>query len=241
MNEHKFAFIICANNEIYLEECLHYLNQLLIPVGYETELLTIYDAKCMTAGYNEGMAATDAKYKIYMHQDVFITNRYILFDILSLFQADSSIGMIGIVGYPVVSKTGFMWHEKRVGAVPLYGDTTHAYPHADYSIYRHQPSEGMCDVALIDGLMMITAYDLPWDEELLHDWDFYDAFQSMNFLLQGYRVVVPNQKLPWVIHDDGQSLSMWNYNKYRKIFMKKYEIYLGKSCLEIRSNSQERT
>ena len=70
MNEHKFAFIICANNEIYLEECLHYLNQLLIPVGYETELLTIYDAKCMTAGYNEGMAATDAKYKIYMHQDV---------------------------------------------------------------------------------------------------------------------------------------------------------------------------
>ena len=57
----------------------------------------------------------------------------------------------------------------------------------------------------------------------------------MNFLLHSYRIVVPNQTLPWFIHDDGKFLSMWGYNKYRKIFMEKYEKYLGKSCFEIRS------
>lgn len=232
MNEHKFAFIICTNNDTYLQECFHYLNHLAVPEGYETHILTIHDAVSMTAGYNEGMASTDAKYKIYMHQDVFITNQYFLFDILSIFQSDPSIGMIGMVGYPVVSRSGFMWHEKRVGACPLYG-AEHAYPHGDYKKYRYSLSEGIEDAALVDGLMMVTAYDLPWDDITLKDWDFYDAFQSMNFLLHCYRVVVPVQSLPWFIHDDGKILSFWNYNKYRKIFMEKYAAYLGKSCFDI--------
>lgn len=235
MNEHKFAFILCTNNDTYLQECLYYLDRLIVPDGYETDVLTIYDAKSMTSGYNEGMASTDAKYKIYMHQDVFILNQNFLHDILTIFESDSSIGMIGMVGYPVVSQSGFMWHERRFGATPLYGGN-HAYPNADCSAYRYSfAKDGIEDVALIDGLMMITSQDLPWDDVTLKDWDFYDAFQSMNFLLNGYRVVVPVQTLPWFIHDDGKILSMWNYNKYRKLFMEKYAKYLNKSYAQIRS------
>lgn len=234
MNDHKFAFIICTNNEIYLQECLHYLQQLIVPESYEMDVLTIQDAQSMASGYNEGMHSTDAKYKIYMHQDVFILNKNFLSDILTIFVSDPSIGMLGMVGYPVVSLSGFMWHEKRIGAVPLYG-ARHAYPNADYSAYHYSfKKEGIQDVALIDGLMMITAYDLPWEEETLKDWDFYDAFQSMNFLLHNYRVVVPRQTFPWFIHDDGKSLSMWNFNKYRKLFMQRYGAYLNKSYAEIR-------
>lgn len=235
MNEHKFAFIICTNNEIYLQECLYYLNQLIIPEHYEIDILTIHDAACMTVGYNEGMASTDAKYKIYMHQDVFIINRNFLSDIVSIFQSDSSIGMIGMVGYPIVSRSGFMWHEARLGAVPLYG-VGDAYANSDCNTYHYSlTKDGFDDAALLDGLMMITAYDLPWDDTNLKDWHFYDAFQSMNFLLNGYRVVVPDQKLPWFIHDDGKYLSMWNYNKYRKLFMEKYADYINKSYAEIRN------
>lgn len=236
MNEHKFAFILCTNNDIYLNECLLYLEQLLIPPNYETEIITIHDAKCMTAGYNEAMAATDAKYKIYMHQDVFIINRYFLYDILSIFESDASIGMIGMIGYPVVSRCGFMWREEAVGAVPLYG-TKKAYSHLEPNAYRYQLTDGLYDAALIDGLMMVTSQDFPWDETSLQGWDFYDAFQSMNYLLHGYRVVVPHQNFPWFIHDDGHYLTMWNYEKYRKLFMNQYQEYLGKSCLEIRSKA----
>lgn len=237
INEHKFAFILCTNNDIYLQECFHYLNQLIVPDDYEMDILTIYDAASMTSGYNEGMSSTDAKYKIYMHQDVFIINRYFLFDILSIFQSDSSIGMIGMAGYPVVSANGIMWHSKRIGADSLYGSDSNAYSHADYRQYRYSLSDGIADAALIDGCIMVTAADLQWDDKLLKDWDFYDAFQSMNFLLHDYRIVVPMQKLPWFVHDDGRILSMWNYNKYRKIFMEKYAPYLGKSYSDIRKHT----
>lgn len=233
MDNHKFAFIICTNNDTYLQECLHYIDSLVIPEDFDIDILTILNASCMTGGYNEGMQSSDAKYKIYMHQDVFILNRYFLFDILSIFNSDKNIGMIGMVGYPVVSRSGFMWHEKRVGAIPLYG-ASKAYPSADYSEYRYNIEDGIQDVALIDGLMMITCQDLSWNDELLKHWDFYDAFQSMNFLLNGYRIVAPVQKLPWFLHDDGKYLSMWNYDQYRRLFMKEYNEFLGKSYHEIR-------
>ena len=153
-----------------------------------------------------------------------------LYDILTIFESDSHIGMIGMVGYPFVSTNGCMWQCGRIlGAYPFYG-TKHAYPHADYITYRYDIShDGISDVALIDGLCMITAYDLPWNTKDLTGWDFYDAFQSMEFLLHSYRVVVPNQTLPWFVHDDGKLLSMWNYDKYRQIFLKKYKKYLGKN------------
>ena len=36
----------------------------------------------MTSGYNNAMKKTDAKYKVYLHQDVFILNHNFLMDIL---------------------------------------------------------------------------------------------------------------------------------------------------------------
>lgn len=41
MNEQKICFIICYNNELYLSECIRYLNRLEIPDGFELDLLTI--------------------------------------------------------------------------------------------------------------------------------------------------------------------------------------------------------
>lgn len=233
MNDKLFAFIICTNNEIFLRECITYIHQLDIPAGYDIDIISIHDAPYMTAGYNAGMISSNAKYKIYMHQDTFILNKYFLHDILSIFQDDESIGMIGMVGYPTIAPTGIMWHETRVGAIPLYG-ASNGYPEADCNNYRYKKTDGYSDVALVDGLMMITSKDLPWDEENLKHWDFYDAFQSMRFLLSGYRIVVPKQTLPWFIHDDGKLLSMWNYHSYRSLFLELYAPYIGMDCFEIR-------
>ena len=116
MNQRKVCFIICVNHERYFEECLYYLNHLSIPEGYEIEILSIRDAASMTSGYNEGMKSSDAKYKIYMHQDVFIVNKDFLKNILYVFE-DSSIGMIGMVGSPKLPEDAVMWLDERVGAI----------------------------------------------------------------------------------------------------------------------------
>lgn len=237
MNDHKFCFIICTNNELYLSECIHYLEHLHVPDGYEMDLLTIQNAPCMTQGYNQAMAQTDAKYKIYMHQDVFILNRNFLGDLLQIFQSDRQVGMIGMVGYENVSPDGLMWHGKSVGTLFKRIPDTTCPPLNEYhySITR----DGYSLAAEIDGFLMATTYDIPWNTQEITGWDFYDAFHSMDFLEHGYKIAVPNQTHPWCMHDDGVVLNMTNYNRYRMIFMEKYQHYLGKHYSEIRKANGE--
>lgn len=220
MNDKKICFIACTNNELLMSECTEYINRLYIPEGFEIDLLAVSDAKSMTSGYNEAMKATDAKYKVYLHQDVFITNRYFIQDILDIFNSDENIGLIGMVGYPKVSLNGVMWYERRVGAVPMYG-AAEAFKDVEFEKYRYDIADGFTDVAVADGLMLVTSQDIEWDETF-DAWDFYDATQSLRFRNAGYRAVVPVQKVPWFVHDDGYYLSVFNYNKYRHQFLEKY-------------------
>lgn len=125
MNNHKFAFIICSNRPLLLEECLYYINHLVIPEGYSIDVLTIQDAVSMTSAYNEAMTASDAKYKIYIHQDVYLLNRNFLMDLLAIFQSDPLIGLIGMVGYDSISSDGIMWHAPRCGNL-YYANPPHS-------------------------------------------------------------------------------------------------------------------
>lgn len=231
MNDHKFAIIICTNNKLLLNECIHYINHLNIPKGHELELLTIDDATCITAAYNEAMNASDAKYKIYMHQDVLLLNQNILSNLLEIFDDDPQIGLVGMVGYDCVSTDGIMWHTKRTGNLYMH--------HPDYTYpsrndYRYSlKQDGYTMVAEIDGFFMATCHDFPWDNESLKGWDFYDAFQSMHFLMEGYKIAVPVQTHPWCLHDDNLVLGLSQYDYYRKIFIETYSRFLGKHWSQI--------
>lgn len=235
MDERKICFIICANKEYFLEECLYYIRQLTVPEGYTVDAISIADAKSMTAGYNEGMGATDAKYKVYLHQDVFIIYKGFLQAILDIFASDASIGMIGMVGAPKMSVSGVMWYGHREGQ--LYGSCP---VEEDYATYSYRLQDGLHQVDAVDGLLMVTSRDIPWREDLLDAWDFYDVSQSFEFHRAGYKVVVPEQRAPWCKHDDGR-LNLRHYDKYRKICMEEYPEYFdlprfavgrGSSCTE---------
>lgn len=218
-NSQKICFIICTNNPIYLEECFLYLNRLIIPDGFEVDILTISDANSMTSGYNEGMNASDAKYKIYMHQDVFITDLYFLQELIDIFTFDKNIGMIGIVGAYKMASDGVMWHTAR--EYSLYSNTNKNIDAC--SQYTKPTQENLAKVEVVDGLLIATQYDLPWREDLFTGWDFYDASQSMEFNRAGYSIVVPAFQKPLCVHDDGYILNLTNYDDNRKIFLAEYE------------------
>lgn len=210
MDDKKICFIACVNNDKYEQEMLKYINHLEVPENYTVECMSIRGAKSMAAGYNEGMQSSDAKYKVYLHQDVFIVNPHFIRDMLHIF-ADESIGMIGMVGAPEMPENAIMWNAPRVGKI-YYS-----------AIYESKESEigwiegTYCEVEAIDGLLMATQYDLAWREDLFHNWDFYDASQSQEFIRKGYKVVVPNQEQAWCIHDDG-FYNLKSYYSSRKIF-----------------------
>ena len=213
MNERKFCFIICTNDELQLQECILYLSLLHVPEGYETDLITVTDAVSMTSGYNEGMRASDARYKIYLHQDSFIVEPFFLDKLLELFRQDKSIGMIGTLGTEHLAGDGIMWHAERCGNV--------------YLLAQHEGSnirvlkEGHLEVEAIDGLLMATQYDLPWREDLFRGWHFYDVSQCMEFRRAGYKIAVPGQEKNWVIHSCG-ICSLQHYEENREILLREY-------------------
>lgn len=198
-----------------------YLNQLHIPDGFTTELITIADAPSMTAGYQAAMNESDAKYKIYLHQDVFILYPYFLDSLVEIFQVSSHIGMIGMAGTDVFPEDYMMWSQSLVGNI-----CSKSGPPCDYKNYRYKLEDSFSVMDAVDGLLMATAYDIPWRTDLLDGWDFYDVSQSFEFRKKGYKIVVPVQKCPWCLHDDGVILNLWNYDKNRRICMKEYPLSL---------------
>lgn len=218
VKSNKICFIACVNNDMYWEECQLYLRQLIIPEGYEVDIISIREAKSMTAGYNEGMKATDAKYKIYLHQDTFLVNPYFLMEMLDIFQSDASIGMMGMVGAPKMAEDGIMWNSDRVFCIycAFNKDISKCSKRAVGIEHTLQ------DVEAVDGLLMATQVDLPWREDVFDGWDFYDSSQSAEFLRTGYRVVVPYIQKPMCVHDDGHILSLDQYDTYRIKYLEHY-------------------
>lgn len=214
-DEKKIAFIICTNYDLMFQECERYIERLLVPDGFSIEIIPVRNACSMTSGYNQAMRSTTAKYKIYMHQDVFIINQHFIDNILKIFQDYHSVGMVGMVGTNRLSSTGIMWKGKSGGG--LYEREDRPYVH---EILTEKTK--ILSAEAIDGFLMATSKDIPWREDLFDGFDFYDISQSFEFRRQGYDIAVPDQDYAWCVHDDGKILNLFNYNHYRKIFLENY-------------------
>lgn len=135
--------------------------------------------------WQQAMEASNAKYKIYLHQDVFVINPRLINNLLEIFQADSKVGMIGVAG------TVKLLHEH-----PVWWDSPLT------SLF------GTCYTRL--------------SESVFHGWHFYDISQSREFINAGYKVVIPYQQEPWVIHDCGCKPLDNSYYENMRIFKENY-------------------
>jgi glycosyltransferase involved in cell wall biosynthesis/SAM-dependent methyltransferase len=217
MNEKKVCFISCVNNQELYREALYYISQLEVPSGYEVECISVENAQSMTQGYNKAMQSSDAKYKVYLHQDTYIRNRNFIYDIISTFNKSEKIGMLAVAGAKRIPTNGIWWEAKeKFGKV--YDSHTGKMELLSFSevVNDYEP------VQAVDGLIMITQYDIPWREDIFDGWHFYDISQSVEFIRAGYNVVIPKQDEPWIIHDCGLVNVSNGYEYYRKAFLNEY-------------------
>ncbi|MDR6883470.1 glycosyltransferase [Bacillus sp. 3255] len=217
MNERKISFIYCVNNEVLYNESIKYINSLHIPDGYEVDIIAVTKALSLTQGYNEGMKRSDAKYKVYLHQDVLVINKNFIQEIINIFSHNAQLGMLGVFGATRLPVTGMWWKATdRVGKVYENSRSSKMGPFVAGDVQGDYQS-----VQAIDGLIMITQYDLAWREDLFKGWHFYDVSQALEFQRAGYEVGVPNQSTPWCLHDCG-SLNLEGYEEQRRIFLNEY-------------------
>lgn len=212
MNSKKIAFILCVNDEREKNECIGYLDRLIVPEGYEKDVIAVAEAPSMAAGYNAGMHSSDAKYKVYIHQDTYIINQNFIGDMLKVFE-DKEVGLLGMIGTRKVPRDSY---------VVTAWDTGKVYHNGDAVVLGYQEENRLyTEVEAVDGLAMATQYDIEFREDLFCDWDFYDMSECYEFRRAGYKVVVPYQEECWTFHNNKYS-KMLKYDKNRAVFAKEY-------------------
>ena len=214
MNEKQIAFIMCVNNEQEYEEAVFYIERLYLPEGYTKDIIAIWEAPSMAAGYQAAMESSDARYKVYLHQDVFIYHRSFIEEILQIFQNDEKIGAIGMIGRCSMPEQLCFAADWDVGNILFNSDSR--------QLERQQYQKWPIPVDAVDGLLIATQYDVNWRADLFDGWDIYDISQCMELKRSGYQVVVPYQKQAWCYHDNTYS-RLNKYFYYQEIFCREYQ------------------
>ena len=221
LDDSKFCFISCVNDDFMYDECQFYLEHLCMPPGMRAEIVAVRNAVSMTAGYQAAMDASDAKYKIYLHQDVFLVNNVLLQSLLDLFRSNAKIGMVGVAGAEKLDKERPIWWLSHSS----YGKVYWKMSPEDIQLDVYQDFTGDFKVvAAIDGVFMATQYDLPWRKDILGGWHFYDISQSWEFIEHGYQVAVVGQDEPWLVHNCGYTRIDRRYYNNMEIFKKNYNL-----------------
>lgn len=234
MDDRKIAFIICRTDKRYYEECVKYLEDLTVPEGYCTDVLSVVDVASTAEGYNEAMQASDAKYKVYLREDVFLLNKYFIADVLDILENNRQIGMLGVRGTDKLPENADCNAAWNVGNIREYDGRC-----LKDTFELRQPAAKYESVAAVDGVLMVTQYDIPWRGDLTEGWNLYGVSQSIEMRRQGYEVVVPRQEQPWC-YCDNSILNSRDYDICREGLMRIYpEIFSVKEIRQEREQHQK--
>ncbi len=211
LNSHAIAFITCVNDETQYDICIRYLDALQIPSGYVVERIAVLGAPSMAEGYQRALEASTARYKIYLHQDVYVVHRGLLAEVIDLFRTYPRLGMIGVHGATRLPVSGMWWEKNRLycyGRLVEFLRPPQGFPASLFrppnlrrlQLVRFQSCVGdYLPAVAVDGVFMATQYDIPWANSL-GGFELYDQVQSLAFIKVGLELGIARQQAIWFIH-----------------------------------------
>src|SRR5690606_36782077 len=84
LDDRAVAFVTCVSEPTQYLWCRRYIEALEIPDGFRVEVHVALGAKGLPSAYNAVMRRSNAKYKVYFHQDVSLLQRRMLYDVLDI-------------------------------------------------------------------------------------------------------------------------------------------------------------
>ncbi len=221
INEKSIAYILCANDETYVKEVIKYISYQIVPEDYIVNVYVIYNAKSMTQGYNVGMKISDARYKIYIHQDTFIFDPDYTWNLVQELERNE-YQMLGVAGAGKMSPDGVWWNCNPLDKhLCLYQDTVLSM----LPSVTESPDNEFVPTVCLDGVLIATSVDMEWREDLFSNFHFYDVSQSYGFFLSGYKVGIYNNKRVGVLHEMSVSKNPHTEQEYelsRQKFVQEY-------------------
>lgn len=218
LDKQKILFVTCVNDESLYDICVKHIKNLSVPENVKVEFLPVREARSLAEGYNSALNH-DAKYKVYLHQDVFILNTNFIHEVMEVFQNNPRLGLFGVAGTRTLPNNGVWWEAKDqdlIGKVIGFVKDTYVMLRLQECEKEYEPVESL------DGLIMVTQYDIPWRSDLFKGFHFYDASQSAEFLERGYDVGVVRQQEPWCLHYHKDHFDQTEYRLNQKQFLRHY-------------------
>lgn len=218
LDEKKICFILCTDDQGLAEESARYIHRLTVPEGYAVELLVDRAADSVAAAYNDAMEKTNAKYKVYLRPGVFLIYTGFLERMLNIFIRHKKVGMLGLVGNRSLAEDGCPFSDgiwRRAGG--YYAEEADGRKRRFFSRVADRYEKMM----VLDGLVLMTQYDLSWRGDLFLGQDFYDCAQSLEFQKAGFEVGLPRMEEPWCLYD-GDTLESAEYERWRSVFEQEY-------------------
>jgi glycosyltransferase involved in cell wall biosynthesis len=194
MPNKSFCFIMHVENEALAQTSIESIRKLSVPEGYTVDLITFSNTKNTVRSYDAAAKQCEAEYKVFLRDTVKILSPQFLPDIVSIFESDESLGVVGMLGcielLPCTKIEHGLWGNKGIVGSKLLvsanGDTVVRY------------ASGMTDVKSISDYLFIVrnnAADFNLDYTRAH----HAVLQlALDTLQNGYRVVVPAQTSPWI-------------------------------------------
>lgn len=210
MTKEIIRFIICYDEERYLEECIYYINKLQIPLGFGIEIVSVKGVCSLSEEHNAAIQKYKGKYKIFLDQRTFIIRDTFLYDMLLLFRENPQIGMFGVLGKEAQEKTDkgrvLVWKEDSLDEINCQSGT------------------GMERAVSLNGMLIATQYDAEWEET----WDGLSCNQMQE---RGYEIVIPHQDSMWCLYDCGDGRGISGGEEYR-FMVRRAENYRDESSVE---------
>ena len=220
MDNKKIAFIITSsNNEIYKNQ-IKYINNLYVPNGYKLDIIKINNEKDginVVENYNVIMHKNNAKFKVYLDENITIINKNFIKEVLDIFNKDKKIGAIGIKGSKKLpASITFDQSLQKYGKI--YSCTNGSMKCQSYNEVTGDYEK----VQVIYGGIFVTQYDVDWRSDIFTSTYFSFVAQCLEFETLGYKTVVPKQNEPWGIDDSKNNFNEEDYKLEKETFLKEY-------------------
>lgn len=193
MNHHRIAIILNHRSEKGKKSAMRMWQGIKILDGWQGTVYSVpYSENGLAAQYNHILEKDDAKYKIYVSDNISWIHSDIAFRLLNLFFSDSRVGMIGLMGSEL-PLDGLLSGAKRI-----YG--CYSYQQEDDRVRRYMGESPLYyqEVHVLDQELVATCHDMKWDESVKSD--VLVTAQCCKFRKEGLHVAVPMQNTEWALH-----------------------------------------
>ncbi|MCL9809095.1 glycosyltransferase [Flavobacterium luminosum] len=184
------SIIICSREPRISEELSQNIEK---TIGCPYELIVIDNSEntySIFEAYNLGIQKSKGDFWCFMHDDILLHTKNWGVELISIFDSDNKIGLIGVAGAKMKTKMPSTWWDCPEDQKIL--NIIQHFPNNRKENWFLGFNEKQCEeVAVIDGVFMMGKKDnaIHFDERL-KGYHNYDIYLSMVYKLNGYKIMV---------------------------------------------------